>query len=129
LYIFKKIKQPIGTANDNFFCKETLLIWIVQYKNLLYKSCTNCDRKTQFHRSINVSSLFQLNYTKSMPLSILIKARSHNLPRLILSRWGSEAWKHQLQFTERSLATCNRYCYRQHYLQNNSKNVRTSGCD
>jgi len=64
-----------------------------------------------------------------MPLCILIKARSHNLPRLILSRWGSETWKHQLQFTERSLATCNSYCYRQHYLQSNSKNVRTSGCD
>jgi len=63
-----------------------------------------------------------------MLLSILIKPRSHILPWLILSHWGSEIWKHQIQFTERSLATCNRYCHHQNYLQSNSKNVRrTSG--
>jgi len=31
LCIFKKIKQPVATANDNFFQKEAHLIWIVQY--------------------------------------------------------------------------------------------------
>jgi len=57
-------------------------------------------------------------------------SRSQNLPRIIVSHWGPEVWKDQFQFTERSLAACNRYCYRQHYLQSNSKNVRgTSGRD
>jgi len=28
------------------------------------QSCTNCVRKTQFHRNINLSSLFRLNCTK-----------------------------------------------------------------
>jgi len=38
--------------------------------------------------------------------------------------------KDQFQFTERSFAACNAYkCHRQHYLQSNSKNVRTSVCD
>jgi len=38
--------------------------------------------------------------------------------------------KDQFQFTERSFAACNTYkCHRQHYLQSNSKNVRTSVCD
>jgi len=56
----------------------------------------------------------------------LIKARSHNLPWLILSNWGSEIWKHQFQFTEWSLAACNTgYCHRQHFVHSNSKNFRT----
>jgi len=38
--------------------------------------------------------------------------------------------KDHFQFTERSFAACNAYnCHRQHYLQSNSKNVRTSVCD
>jgi len=48
-------------------------------------------------------------------LSTLIKARSHNLPWLIVSLWGPEVWKDQFQFTERSFAACNTYnCNRQH---------------
>jgi len=63
-------------------------------------------------------------------LSILIKARSHNLSWLIVSHWGPEVWNDQFQFTERSFAAWNTYCHGQHYLQNNSKNVRrTSGRD
>jgi len=35
--------------------------------------------------------------------------------------------KDQFQFTERSFAACSIHnCHRQHYLQSNSKNVRTS---
>jgi len=42
-------------------------------------------------------------------------------------RPGGTVRKNQFQFTERSFAACNTYnCYCQHYLQSNSKNVRTS---
>jgi len=30
------------------------------------QSCITCVRKTQFHRNINISSLFWLNYTKTL---------------------------------------------------------------
>jgi len=41
-----------------------------------------------------------------------------------------EVRKNQFQFTERSFAVCNTYnCHRQHYLQSNSTNFRTSGLD
>jgi len=43
-------------------------------------------------------------------LSILIKTISRNLPWLIVNQWGPELWKDQFQFTERSFATCNKYC-------------------
>jgi len=33
-------------------------------------------------------------------LSILIKARSNNLPWLIVSQWGPEIWRDQFHFTE-----------------------------
>ena len=47
-----------------------------------------------------------------------------------VSHWGPEVRKDQFQFTERSFAVCNTYnCHRQHYLQTNSKSVRTSGGD
>ena len=83
---------------------------------------TYCNCKRQFLLKRNTS--FKLDCT------VAPWRRDCNLTRLILSQWGSEVWKDQFQFTERSLATCNTYnCRRQHFLQSNSKNVRTSRRD
>jgi len=40
---------------------------------------------------------FSSQITQKCP--ILIKARSHSLPWLTISHWGTEAWKDQSQFT------------------------------
>jgi len=113
LYIFKRIKRPIATADDNFFQIETHLIWIVLYDHILMQIMYQVCSKNIIPSKHYYNPLFPVKLHK-MPLSILIKARSHDLPWLILSHWGSEVCKHQFQFTERSLAACNRYCHRQH---------------
>ena len=127
--LYKKIRQHIATGNDDFFQKQTHLIWIVQWiSNANHVPC--CVRKkTQFHRNINISSLFRWKYTKC-PFLDSSKLDHAICPDLFLVIVAREVWKDHFHFAERSLAACNTYCHRQRILQSNLKNVRrTSGRD
>jgi len=80
----------------------------VNYTKMLIKT------KQRFpcpHRSKVVFDFIKVQQAFAVSsLSILIKAISNNLPWLIVDQWGPEVWKDQFQFTERSFATCSKYC-------------------
>jgi len=101
-----------------FFTETSSLFWL-NYTKMLIKQHFPC-----LYGSEVVYDFIKVSF-RCFVLFILIKVKSHNLPWLIVGHWGPEVWNDQFQFTERSFPACNTFCHRQHYLQSNSKNVRT----
>ena len=147
-----KIAYPTKKSKNIQYCKFCKPQFLSKWKTLNLNWLSNYLMQIMYHLHTKNTFLSKHNYIQAFPvelhenanennnfrtffedmissnsvssLSILIKARSNNLPWLIVSHWGPEIWMDQFHFTENSFAACNTYSHHQHYLQSNSKNVR-----
>ena len=93
---YKKIKQYFATRNDNFFQIETRLFGLFNEFKMQIMYFAVFEKKRNSIESLIYHFIYIQPFpveVQKMSFSILIKARPHNLPWLILSHWGSGGMK------------------------------------